>query len=201
MQEPQRVFKLNLEKYGLSHLDSRNILDLNDSDLEAFLKALGTDDISITVPIPFTPQNVKELLSQAVCRTCGECCIPNPLNPDGPGVEVFDDELKIIAHYRKSSYEGLWEGTVEGKNRDNPWPLDEIISTRLLPLPCAFYDEKTRDCLIYEVRPLVCTIYPIVLSDNDDYMDIKVNCDYGKEVATAAIQKLRTENPELILRI
>ena len=165
------------------------------------MKALGTDDISITVPIPFTPQNVKELLSQAVCRTCGECCIPNPLNPDGPGVEVFDDELKIIAHYRKSPYEELREGTVEGKNRDNPWPLDEVIGTRLLPLPCQFYDEKTKDCKIYEVRPLVCTIYPIVLSDNDDYMDIKVNCDYGKEVATFAIKKLRSENPTLILRI
>ncbi len=201
MQEPQRVFKLKLEKYGLSHLDSRNILDLNSSDLDALLNALGNDDISITVPIPFAPQNVKELLSHGVCRKCGGCCIPNPLNPDGPGIEVFDDELKIIAHHLKSSYEMLKENTVEGKNQDNPWPLYDVISTRLLPLPCRFYDEETKDCLIYEVRPLVCTIYPIVLSDNEDYMDIKVNCNYGKEVAKAAIKKLRTENPELILRI
>ncbi|MFC2069573.1 YkgJ family cysteine cluster protein [Chloroflexota bacterium] len=201
IQQPQRVFRLNLEKYGLSHLDGKNILNLSDSDLDAFLNALGNDDISINVPIPFTPQNVKELLSYGVCRKCGGCCIPNPANPGSPGVEVFDDELKIIAHYLETSYDTLKENTREGKNRDNPWPLDEVIGTRLLPLPCTFYDEKTKDCKVYQVRPLVCTIYPIILGEADDSLDIKVDCDYGKEIAENAIKNLKEKFPDLILRI
>ncbi len=200
-QEPQRVFKLNLEKYGLSHLDRRNILSLSDSNLDAFLDALGKDDISITLPIPFTPENVKDLLSKGTCRKCGGCCIPNPANPRSPGVEVFDDELKIIAHYLQTSYDTLKENTLEGKNQDKPWPLDEVISTRLLSLPCPFYEEKTVGCRIYGVRPLVCMIYPIILGEADESLDIKVNCEYGKEIARGAIADLKRKFPDFILRI
>ncbi|MFC1921026.1 YkgJ family cysteine cluster protein [Chloroflexota bacterium] len=200
-QQPQRVFKLSLEKYGLSYLDGKNILNLSDADLDAFLDALGKDDISMNIPIPFTPQNVKELLSYGACRNCGGCCMPNPANPGGPGVEIFDDELKIIARYLQTSYESLKENTYEGQNQDNPWPLAEVIATRLLPLPCMFYNEETKKCRVYDARPLVCTIYPVILGEAEESLDIKVDCDYGKEVARGAVKSLKQKFPDLILRI
>ncbi|MFC1900601.1 YkgJ family cysteine cluster protein [Chloroflexota bacterium] len=199
--EPRKIFKLDLEKYGLSHLYDRNIFTLSDTDLDAFLNALGNDDISINVPIPFTPENVRDLLSYGACRECGACCIPNPANPDGPGVEIFDDELKIIAHYLQTSYEALKEYTHEGKNQENMWPLDEIIGTRMLPLPCMFYNEETKACRVYQARPLVCTIYPVILGEAEDSLDIKVNCEYGKEIARGAVRDLKQKFPELILKI
>ncbi len=200
-QEPRKIFKLDLGKYGLSHLYDRNIFTLSDTELDAFLNALGNDDISINLPIPFTPETVKELLSFGACRQCGTCCIPNPANPDGSGVEIFDDELKIIAHYLETSYDELKQNTGEGKNRENMWPLDEIIGTRLLPLPCVFYNEETKECRVYKARPLVCTIYPVVLGEGEDNLDIKVNCEYGKEIAKNAIADMKIKFPDLILKI
>jgi Fe-S-cluster containining protein len=199
--EPQRVFRLNLEKYGLERLLDRNVLDLSVADLDALLNALGSDDISITLPVPFTPENVREMLARAECRKCGGCCVPNPKNPGSPGIEVFDDELKIIAGHLNMPYEKLRENTGEGKNQDLPYPLDQAIGTRHLPLPCQFYDAEKKECRIYQARPLVCIIYPVVLSDYEDCLDIKLDCDYGKDVARAAIKDLKENLPDLILRI
>ena len=41
IQQPQRVFRLDLDKYSLSHLDGRNILGIDETDLDAFLNALA----------------------------------------------------------------------------------------------------------------------------------------------------------------
>jgi len=201
MQQPQRVFRLNLDKYGLSRLNDMNLLRLSDTDIDALLEALGKDDISITVPIPLSPEIIRELLAVSVCRRCGGCCTPNPANPEGPGVEVFTDELKIIALHTGESFETLLNSTTEGRNQDLMYPMDEIIGTCVLPLPCRFYDPEKKECRIYQARPLVCTVYPVVLSEQENCIDIKLNCDYGKDVARAAIKHLGERNPDLILRI
>ncbi|MFC1946581.1 YkgJ family cysteine cluster protein, partial [Chloroflexota bacterium] len=133
-QQPQRVFRLDLEKYGLSHLDGRNILGIDESDLDRFLDALAKDDISLQIPGVFAPDTIREILSRSECRKCGACCLPNPVNPHSPGVELFEDELKIIADKTGMDYESLLEQTIEGKNQDAIYPLNELIGTRLLPL-------------------------------------------------------------------
>lgn len=201
IQQPQRIFKLDLEKYGLSHLYGRNILGINESDLEKFLDALAMDDISLQIPGAFSPDNIREILSMAECRKCGACCVPNPVNPHSPGVELFEDELKIIADNTGMNYETLLEQTIEGKNQDAVYPLNEIIGTRLLPLPCPFYQEENKECRIYSIRPLVCTVYPIVFAENDEYIEIKVNCAYGKEAAIGALKALKEKNPDFVLKI
>ncbi len=200
-QEPQKIDRLDLEKYGLSYLKGGNVLDLTNPDMDKLLNALGNDDISVNVPIPFTPYNVKELLSQSECGRCGKCCIPNPLNPRSPGVEVFEDELKLIAHHLHSHYETLKKKTVEGKNLNSPFQSNQVAITRRLPLPCPFYNEKTNDCQVHLVRPTVCTIYPVIFGENNTYIDIKVNCDYGKDLAISALKNLKMNNPNLVLKI
>ena len=144
IQQPKRVFRLDLDKYGLSHLEGRNILGIDESDLDKFLYALAQDDISLQIPGAFTPENIREILSRSECKKCGACCVPNPLNPHGPGVELFEDELKIIADKTGLDYESFLEQTTEGKNQDAVYPLNEIICTRLLPLPCPFYIEENK---------------------------------------------------------
>jgi Fe-S-cluster containining protein len=201
VQQPKRVFRLDLEKYGLSYLDGRNILDLNEDDLLKFFNSLSQDDISLQLPIAFTPQNIKEILSRSECRQCGGCCIPNPLNPGNPGVEVFEDELKILAPFLDTDYESLVNITAEGKNQDAMYPLNLLIGTQLLPLPCPFYINESKGCRAYKGRPLVCTIYPVVFGDNDEYIEIKVNCDYGKDIAREALKDLKKKNPNFILKI
>jgi hypothetical protein len=54
MQEPQEIYKLDLARYGLAYLDGANLLDLSDDDMDKLLKALGEEDISLNIPIPWT---------------------------------------------------------------------------------------------------------------------------------------------------
>ena len=201
IQEPENIDQLDLEKYGLLYLEGSNILTLTSSDMDKLLNALGADDISVKIPIPFTPDNVEGVLSYSECRKCGRCCIPNPLNPGSPGVEVLEDELKVIANHLHLTYETLGEKTLKGKNLNSPQQLNDVASTRRLPLPCPFYDEETNECQVYSVRPVVCLIYPIIFGENKTYIEIKVNCDYGKDLAISALRYLRTNNPNLVLKI
>ena len=69
--ESEEIFKLDLEKYGVSHLGGENILTLKEQDMDTLLEALGNDDISLTVSLPCTPDVMFELVSTSECRRCG----------------------------------------------------------------------------------------------------------------------------------
>jgi Fe-S-cluster containining protein len=45
-----------------------------------------------------------------------------------------------------------------------------------------FYDSKGSKCQVYEVRPLVCKLYPVTLMENYTSFAIKVDCEYGKDL-------------------
>ncbi|MEE8413370.1 MAG: YkgJ family cysteine cluster protein [Dehalococcoidales bacterium] len=199
--EPEEIGRLNLEKYGLAHLKDNNILALNTADLNKLLDALAADDISINLPIPCTPYNVDGVLSYSECRKCGKCCLPNPQNPGSPGVEILEEELKTIATHLNLPYETLKQQTVEGKNILSLDQIDNVAVTRRLPLPCPFYQQESNECRVYEVRPIVCTVYPVIFGENSTYIAIKVNCDYGRDIAVRAFMYLKTNNPDLVLKL
>src|SRR4030042_4720831 len=119
--ESEEIFKLDLEKYGVSHLEGENILTLNEQDRDERLEALGNDDISLTVSLPCTPDVMFELLSTSECRRCGKCCQPNPLNTASPGIEVFKEELTEIARFLQVPYQFLEEKTMPGQFIPHPF--------------------------------------------------------------------------------
>ena len=201
LQDFQTTAKLDLDKHGLSYLRGKNVLALINSDIDKYLTALASEDRSVNVPIACTPPNIDWLLSQSKCRKCGKCCIPNPLNPNYPGVEVFEDELKSIAKYLRCSYKFLKKTTAKGKKLYHPDQPNQIATTRWLPLPCPFYDAPTNECRAYEVRSVVCKIYPITTCEGTRYTNIKVNCDYGKDLVKSAIEYLKTKKPSPLLLI
>ncbi|MFC1921045.1 YkgJ family cysteine cluster protein [Chloroflexota bacterium] len=195
--DSHEIDKLDLEKYGLSYLEGNNLLSLSGPDMEKLLNALGKDDISLNVPIPCTPDIVQEVLSFSECRRCGGCCTPNPLNPDSPGVEVFKDELGIIADHLHMPYETLEMKTSVGKVVPYPFQVTKLSFTRWLPLPCPFHIAEPNGCRVYPVRPVVCKIHPIIFTGDESYMSIKTNCDYGKELIIAVFKLVRTRDPNL----
>jgi len=201
IREPEEIDRLDLEKYGLSHLKDKNVLALPGPEIDEFLNALGNNDISLKVPMPFSPFNVDGVLSYSECRKCGKCCLPNQLNPGNPGVEILEDELKTIALHLQVPYESLKEKTVEGKNIRYQAQPANVAVTRWLPLPCQFYDEELNQCRVYDVRPVVCSVYPVIFSTNKTYIAIKVNCDYGKDIAARALLYLRTNNPDMVIKL
>ncbi|GEM_PF-1039786 len=200
--DPQDIDRLDLARYGLAYLESSNILALSEPDMDKLLTALGNEDISLYIPIPCTPYNVQKILDYARCRNCGRCCIPNPMNPTNPGVEVFEEELKKIAGHTGLPFETLQERTTRSKVVPHPFQDPTKLSfTRWLPLPCPYHDAEAGACRIYPVRPIVCSIHPVVFTEDNTQISIKANCDYGKEIIKAAFKDVRKRNPELVIKL
>lgn len=196
----EEIPKLNLRKYGLSQLEGKNILTLDGAEMQELLAALGNDDISLNVPLPCTPENVEEVLSYSECRKCGRCCIPNPLNPSSPGIEVFEEELKAIADFLGRPYEEARKKTSVGNVTAYAFQAVKLGFTRWLPLPCPFYS-AAGGCAAYSVRAVVCKTYPIIFTGDDSYMSIRVTCDYGKDVFAAVCKRVASENPSLEINL
>ncbi|OGO23822.1 MAG: hypothetical protein A2Z28_07325 [Chloroflexi bacterium RBG_16_51_9] len=199
--DPQDIEKLDLARYGLACLEGSNILALSEPDMDKLLKALGDEDISLYIPVPCTPYNVQKILSYGQCRNCGKCCIPNPLNPTNPGVEVFENELKSIAKHTGLTYETLQERTLRSKVVEHPFEPTKLYFTRWLPLPCPYHDAEAGACRIYPVRPIVCSIHPVCFTEDNSQISIKANCEYGKEIIKAAFKDVRKSNPELVIKL
>ena len=189
--------QLDLQSYGLSHLKGRNLLFIGESDLTRLLDTVGREDRSFYLPIHLSPDNLFQLLTNSDCRRCGKCCVPNPLNPTHPGVEVFESELKPIARSLGVSPKKLRSKTTKGKLIKDPSQPAEPKMTRRLVLPCPFFDSKLKQCRVYPVRPLVCKVYPVLTSKTLSHTEVKVNCDYGKDIVRNAIRTLREQRPGL----
>ncbi len=199
--ESEEITRLDLEQYGLSYLEGRNMVTLDRSDMDKLLIALGNDEISLNIPIPCTPDNVRAVLSRSECRRCGRCCVPNPSNPGSPGVEVFEEELSSIADHLHLPCVTLRQRTIAGKLVPYAFQTTKLGFTRWLPLPCPFYSAEQNGCQVYSVRAVVCKIYPVVFTGDDTYMSIRVTCDYGKDVIIGAFERLRTSDPNLEIKL
>jgi len=198
--ESQEIEKLDLQKYGLSHLEGRNLLDLPDDEMDALLEALGNDDISLNIPMPSTPSNIQRLLNSAECRRCGRCCIANPLNPNSPGVEVFESELRQIAALLQEPYESWVQRTKMGKVALHPVRKD-LSLTRWLPLPCPFYDEEGKGCRVYSARPIVCSIHPVIFTGDDAAISVKANCEYGRDIIKNGLMAAQAAAPDMVIEL
>ncbi len=189
------IEKLDLAKYGLSRLEGKNLLALDDSDLQELLKALGDDDISLNLPLTCTEQNVAEVLAYGECKRCGRCCRPNPLNPGSPGVEVFEEELVSMAEFVHSPYEAMRAKTSPGNATPYAYQVVKLGLTRWLPLPCPFHSREG-GCQAYPVRAVVCRTYPIIFTGDDSQMSIRATCEYGREIIVSTCKRLRSADPK-----
>ncbi len=194
------IESLDLAKYGLAELAGRDLLTLEEADMDRLLLALGNDDISLNLPIACNAENVAEALGRSECRRCGRCCRPNPLNPKSPGVEAFEEELQEIARHLGQPYDDIKKRTGAGHAAPYAYQVVKLGFTRWLPLPCPFHDER-EGCQAYEVRPLVCRVYPIIFTGDDTYLSIRAGCDYGKDVIKGACARLRVTDPTLVISL
>jgi hypothetical protein len=121
--------KLDLQKYGLSHLRDKNPRDWTDTEADRLLDAFAKEDIAPIVNLP-SLQYIEDLLSSSRCRRCGRCCLVNPLKPAHPGIEVFQEELKSISKYLRVSYKSLKRKTRVGRELRNPLAPNEVAITR-----------------------------------------------------------------------
>jgi len=178
---------------GISHLWQRPPWDWTTTEVDQVLDVFAQEDIAFEVKVRLSPPEIQELLQESYCRQCGKCCLPNPLNPSYPGVEIFEDELKSIAKHYHIPYKSLRKQTRTGKKFTNPNQPNEIASTTWMALPCRFFNPKEKQCQVYDFRPFVCKTYPVILTENDGLVAIKVGCDYGKDLCRSFIAGLKRQ--------
>ena len=80
---------------------------------------------------------------------------------------------------------------IVGNQIRDPNSPRQVLNTRWLTQPCMFYDLNNKRCKVYELRPLVCRIYPLVF--NDSSISLKVNCEYGKDLYKNIITEIRNK--------
>ena len=183
---------LDLAKYGLGHLARKRPIDFTATEVDQVLDALTEDDMAVPVfDANSDPRLWHELLRKSYCRGCGKCCVPNPKNPQYPGVEALEDELKAIVKKFHISPRAIKRGTKKRGQIRNPDPPYQVINTRWLTLPCMFHDFKTKQCKVYQLRPMVCRIHPLVFKE--DAILLKVNCEYGKDLYRIIMSEIRSK--------
>ena len=189
--EASRMATLDLGKYGLSHIAGKNLWELTDSELDQLMDAFVQEDIAPALDLPTRPEIIGALLNSSYCRDCGKCCLGvNTSNPLHPGIEVYEDELKLMGKHAHISYKSLKKQTSTGQVLRNPENPGEVATTRWLAFPCMFYDRKLKQCRVYQTRPLVCKIYPITIENS---ICVKVNCEYGRDIYRSYVAELRNK--------
>jgi Fe-S-cluster containining protein len=106
-------------------------------------------DIALPLPArdpadPKSDDGIKLFWETFRCQHCGRCCYT-----PGAGLYLEKEEFRRLAdHIGKKRLRKL----CRYDRRLNAWVLSQ---------PCPFYDMESKDCQIYEFRPLTCTKYPL----------------------------------------
>ena len=170
-----------LDKYGLGDLKTKHVSLWTDSDYKNIVEACRKENVSPQLPLLFNTINIKRLLEISYCRRCGYCCGwgPNPL-PPGPGVFLFDTELKLLSQHSNYSLKQLKKRTIRHESAPN---------ARSLPFPCIFYLKDK--CQVYEARPFACSTYPLsnYLVNGKYYIAVNVQCEYGGDIYRAVLSE------------
>ena len=182
--------KLDLKKHNLGHLENKRMIDLTDEEIEQLMDAAASDDIALSLGIPWTRVNVRKALDEGQCENCGRCCNPNPNRPGSPGVEVFEAELDAISAASHIPMEKLLKMTTKGADAQSGPNTRE--PTRWLPLPCPFRNRAEQRCEIHQSNPVVCRLYPFSMSG--DILAVHVDCAYGKDVFRNMIKELKLKS-------
>src|ERR1700749_4384721 len=92
-------------------------------------------------------QPLRELKLKTSCASCVHKCCSQPYD----WVYLTNREITRI-----SNATGILERNfvLERKNTNTGYVF------RTLSLPCRFLDQATGGCLVYEIRPLVCRLFP-----------------------------------------
>lgn len=174
---------LDLSKYGLEHLTGG--LFPTDEEIEMLIAAFLAESLAPKISgLEFSKENVNALLRLSKCRRCGNCCLPDKNNPGNPGIFVDSSDLDLISKKTKHNIKSLHKIT---KINNNP---KYTLGARYLPQPCVFFNKTERGCKIYSHRPLVCTIFPILYDDDNEFI-VDLKCEFGKDIYRQFIRRLR----------
>lgn len=102
------------------------------------------------------------------CVHCGTCC------KESSPIFIHRDEVNPILMFNSK----LEDEIIQNKDYGGHYMFKE-------DLPCKFHNSELNRCKIYNVRPQVCSTYPLVLigDENPHYiLDLRHKCDYSNRI-------------------
>lgn len=107
-------------------------------------------DIALPLPArdpgePNSAAGVQLFWETFKCEQCGRCCYT-----PGAGLCLEKEDFERIAERMGSK-----------KKLRSLCRYNKDLKVWVLRQPCPFYDAEKKECLIYEIRPLTCTKYPL----------------------------------------
>jgi uncharacterized protein len=142
--------RLGLHQYLLSQRPHWSILRREEQFKQIDLGEKVPFDIVLPLPARDpdrvdSDQGVKLFWDTFKCQRCGRCCYT-----PGAGLYLEKEDFERIAERlgSKNKLRALCR-------------YDKDLKAWVLRQPCPFYDMEKKECLIYEIRPLTCTKYPL----------------------------------------
>ena len=107
------------------------------------------------IPEPIAAMKIMQAAFK--CHRCGECC--TNIN----GVGLMDADIKRLCKHLKCGTRWFETNMIEPKPRHQSKPfLKGSVTNRR----CPYYNNG---CTVYEARPLVCRVYPLMNDDERGY--------------------------------
>ena len=123
------------------------IEEMTDAEILEIAEYAGLRNQALSLGVPMTEHNVEVFWDRFQCQHCGRCCV----EPIVGGIGVMPSEqarlgarLGLSGRVFRERYTVVRNGGFE------------------MPCPCVFRLEGR--CSAYEVRPLVCRVFPLELS-------------------------------------
>lgn len=145
--------RINHNKEALNEIlerwESVDIASMSDSEIEEMIEDIYRAKSNINLPIPFKSETVAKLFKMFHCQGCGECCVGG-----GDGVFLNPEDIERLStgmQISKRRFKDKFTFVTEGK--------------RLLHFPCPFYDSNSHSCIVYQLRPSVCQLFPFLQSE------------------------------------
>ena len=106
------------------------------------------------------------------CKRCGTCCTTG--NP----IRLNHGDVVQIAKYKKIPIsKAIKKYTVSDPDKPGVMDFKHVC-------PCKFYDEESKRCMIYSVRPWSCRIFPFLgIYDVEDKVKLHESCPGSLEAA------------------
>ena len=131
-----------------------------------------------------------QIIPNEVCFSCDVCC--RFLEPDSPLAPIFTEAER--ERVLSDDADGVqFRPRMDGKSAQIVLEASRLenASTGYI---CPFFDEETRHCIIYPIRPLDCQLYPFALMFNEDrsqvVLGVDMLCPFGEaQIETEAFQR------------
>lgn len=183
---------IDYSKRGLDGILERwrsvDLSSISDSEIEELVGDMYKANRSINLFIPFLTETVAEFFKTFHCHRCGECCVGG-----GEGVFLLPDDVQRLStamQMSKRQFKDKFTFVTGGK--------------RLLPFPCPFYDSNSRSCIVYQLRPDVCRLFPLFpcnkpilakrfypLTNGACAMSVSARCPVGRSIACQFLKMQR----------